>query len=94
MHTTGFVQRGLPRSSPPKNAAAPLYQLTDAKAHAQRRRKTTRPPTPPCPSCCSGQWATGAIAVGKWKRDTDDDDHWAYVEDDDEDEDGGNSGSD
>ena len=45
---TGFVQRGLPRSSP-KNAAAPLYQLPAAssrsqQAECQRLTSSARPP--------------------------------------------------
>ena len=54
-----------------------------------RRRKTTRPPTPSCASCCSGPRATGS---GKRKRDDGDDNSSAYAEDEDENDD--DSGSD
>ena len=53
-----------------------VYQLTDAKVHAQPTAEDYRSPDP-TPRFLL-QWATGAIAVGKRKHDTDDDDNSAY----------------
>ena len=70
-----------------------VYQLTDAKVHAQPTPEDYYQPPDPTPRFLL-QWATGASAVGKRKRDDDDDDDSAYAEDEDEDKNGGNSGSD
>ena len=74
-----------------------VYQLTDAKVHAQATPEDYQTPDPTPRFLLQWATATGAIAVGKCKqRDTEDDDvhSSAYAEDEDEDEDGGNSGSD
>ena len=83
---------GQESASPPTPMQHVVYQLTDAKVHAQPTPEGYQALVLPTPIVL--QWATGASAVGKRKRDDDDDDDSAYAEDEDEDEDDGNSGSD
>ena len=68
-----------------------VYQLTGAKVHAQPTPEDYQAPGP-TPRVLL-QWATGAIAVGKRKRDDGDDDSSDKANDEDEVDDS-NSGSD
>ena len=68
-----------------------VYQLTDAKVHAQPTPDGYQPPVLPAPLLL--QWATGASAAGKRKHDPDDDDDSTYGGAEDENDDDGNSGA-
>ena len=74
---------GQESASPPTPMQHVVYQLTDAKVHAQPTPEGYQPPVPPAPLLL--QWATGG--AGKRKRDdSGDDDSSDNAEDEDEDD--------